>query len=475
MKRNAPHASLNNLLNSVPATGRSAHFIGIGGIGMSGLAQVLLARGWQVSGSDLADSAAVAHLRELGAHISIGHDGSNLGEADLVVYTDAVSPDNPELTLARKKEIPLLRRSELLGRLTADMRTIAVSGTHGKTTTTAMLAAILTHAGLSPTMFLGGEYPPLGGNFCAGRGEWAVVEACEAFSSFLDLTPTVAVITNLEAEHLDYHGSEEALRRAFLDFLGRLKPGGTAVICADDPNLTALVREAKIENMVGYALEAEALFGATDMVFYPEGSEFTLLESGRPRARIRLRLPGRYNMLNALAAIAAASVAGIQPGNCAVALEEFPGVKRRFQVVASAKGITIVDDYAHHPTEIEALMSAARENLSGRLLVIFQPHLYTRTQTFMRDFARVLSAADLAWVTDIYPAREAPIPGVEAACIAETARKDFDGNVEYLPFGEIAKKIMPQLREGDIVVTMGAGDVDRIARSLAGPLRDDAS
>lgn len=455
--------------------GRRAHFIGIGGIGVSGLARVLLSRGWQVSGSDLNDSETLAHLRRLGARIFVGHKAENLGRPEIVVYSDAVPRNNPELALAREKGLPLLRRSELLGQLTAGMRTIAVSGTHGKTTTTAMIAAILSHAGLSPTMFLGGEYPPLGGNLCLGEGEWAVVEACEAFSSFLDLTPTVAVITNVEAEHLDYHGTEEALRRAFVEFLRRLKPSGSAVICCDDPRLIDLARQAGVEQTVGYALEAEAPFRAAEIALRGAGSEFTLLEAGERSVKVRLRLPGRHNLSNALAALAAASLAGVKPEISAAALQDFSGVKRRFQIIYQANGITVVDDYAHHPTEIEAVLSAAREHLSGRLLVIFQPHLYTRTRAFMRDFARVLSEADLAWVADIYPAREAPIPGVSAAQIAEIARKEFGGKVEYLPFDRIAARVMQQLREGDIVVTMGAGDVDRIARGLAQSLSGNPS
>jgi UDP-N-acetylmuramate--alanine ligase len=469
--KSLPKKPLSSLLSS---PGR-AHFIGIGGIGMSGLAQVLLARGWEVSGSDLADSEMLQHLRELGARVSIGHSAANVGEADLVVYTDAVKKGNPERSFARKKGAALLRRSELLGQLTAQMRTIAVSGTHGKTTTTAMTAAILTEAGLEPTMFLGGEYPPLGGNVRAGRGEWAVVEACEAFSSFLDLTPTAAVITNIEPEHLDYHGSEEALQGAFLEFLRRVKPEGAAVVCFDDPRLRALAEQAEVKRILGFAVEAEADYRAGKVTFGGAGSEFDLLAGDKPAVRVRLQVPGFYNIANALAAAAAASAAGVAPEVSASALEKFTGVKRRFQVIARARGITLVDDYAHHPTEIEALILGARKRFSGRLLLIFQPHLYSRTQTFMRDFARALSKADLAWVTDIYAAREAPIAGVKAEKIAEIAKKEFGGEVEYIPFKEIAARLAPQLREGDIVVTVGAGDVDHIARSLAESLSDEAS
>ena len=454
---------------------RRAHFIGIGGISMSGLAQVLLARGWRVSGSDLSDSPLVGRLRGLGAQVSIGHRGENLPEVDLVVQSDAIAADNPELIEARKRGLTVLRRSQLLSELTAEMRTIAVSGTHGKTTTTAMIATILEQAGLSPTMFLGGEYPPLGGNVAVGRGEWAVVEACEAFSSFLDLTPTIAVILNIEAEHLDYHGSEEALRAAFLEFLRRVKPEGAAVICADDPDLVSLVRQASLKRIVDYSVESEAAFRADGIVLGPGGSEFVLQHFGQAVTAVTLQAPGMHNVSNALAALAAASLAGVDLKIAAAALADFRGVKRRTELIARARGITILDDYAHHPTEIAAVFAAVRQRFPGRLLVVFQPHLYSRTQTFLRQFAEVLSTADLTWVTDIYPAREAPLPGVNSGRIAELAQQEFGGKVEYLPFDAVVAAVLQQAQEGDIVITMGAGDVERIARGLAESLSDDSA
>ncbi len=472
MKGNETNLDTRGLARLLPGGGR-AHFIGLGGISMSGLAQALLARGWQVSGSDLAESDALAHLRQLGARVFLGHAADNVIGADLVIYSDAIAPDNPELLSARARGIPLVRRSSLLGQLAADLRTIAISGTHGKTTTTAMIAAILSHAGLSPTMFLGGEYPPLGGNACLGRGEWAVVEACEAFSSFLDLSPEIAVLTNIEPEHLDYHGSEEALRASFLEFLRRLNSEGTLVVYHDDPRLPALAQQAGVNKVIDYGLQTHAAFRATQVSFHGAGSEFVLLHPGPRPVHVKLQVPGQHNILNATAALAASSAAGVELGVAAEALANFSGVKRRFQIITRVKGITVVDDYAHHPTEMRAVFSAVRQNLlsspekRGRLVAVFQPHLYSRTQFFLREFAEVLSQADLAWVTDIYPAREAPIPGVNADKIAQTAKKEFGGNVEYLSFEEVVPAVLPQLIEGDIVLTLGAGNVDRIARSLA--------
>lgn len=464
------------MLSELLKTARRVHFIAIGGISMSGLARLLLSKGWQITGSDLADSATLTELQRLGARVAVGHSEKNLGEADLVIFSDAIAPDNPELLAAKAKGIPVFRRSQLLGELTAGLRTIAVSGTHGKTTTTAMIAEMLSSAGLSPTMFLGGEYPPLGGNACIGKGEWAVVEACEAFASFLDLSPAIAVITNLEPEHMDYHGSEEALKKAFINFLARVKRGGTAVVNLDTPGLLYLAHRAGVINAIGFTLHEESsvqtsgietVFRATKIVLQGAGSETVISRSGEPVARLKLPVPGRHNVANALAAISAASVAGIEPQTAADALQQFLGVQRRFQIIARKNGIMIVDDYAHHPTELAAAIAAARGYFSGRLLVIFQPHLYSRTQFFMRDFARVLSAANLAWVTDIYPAREAPIPGVDAGKIAEIANAEFGGKVAYLPFADVVPAVMQQLQEGDIVITMGAGNVDRIARGLA--------
>jgi len=454
-----------------------AHFIGLGGIGMSGLAQTLLSRGWQISGSDINDSPLLEHLRGLGAKVVIGHDRKNLPVVDWVITSDAILPDNPELLAAKEQGIPILRRSQLLGKITAARRTIAVAGTHGKTTTSSMLAAILEAAGLAPSFFLGGEYPPLGGNARLGTGDWTVVEACEAFASFLDLTPEIALITNIEPEHLDYHGSEAALYQAFEQFLRQVEPKGWAVISLEAPLPLQLARRAGVNNIAGFALEkvgaeelGENLFQAGELRPCGLGSEFAILRGGKPWGQIKLRIPGRHNIANALAAAAAAALVGVKPAVIAAALAEFSGVKRRFQIISRAGGIMIVDDYAHHPTELAAVLAAIRQHFSGRLLAIFQPHLYSRTKYFLEDFARVLASADLAWVTDIYQAREAPIPGVSGKQIAELAKKKYAGKVEYYPFNDLAAAVLPQLKTGDLVITLGAGNVDAIARGLAAAL-----
>jgi UDP-N-acetylmuramate--alanine ligase len=457
-------------LAEILAHGHRVHFIGIGGISMSSLARYLLARGWQVSGSDMTDSRLLGELRREGTQIAIGHDAANLPDVDLVVLSDAIALDNPELLATQQRNLPLVRRSLLLGQLTAQRKVIAISGTHGKTTTTAMVTWILAEADLSPTMFLGAEYPPLGGNLRIGDGDWAVVEACEAFASFLDLQPTIAVVTNLEPEHLDYHGTEAALHQAFVDFLAQLGPQGTAVVSLDDANLSTLCNRAGVKNVLGFALHTVAPFSAADITFTEKGSEFSLLRPGEATLRVQLQVPGEHNIANALAALAAASAAGVPVESAAKALVSFVGASRRFQILFQGHGITIVDDYAHHPTELRATLAAARQRRSGRVLAIFQPHLYTRTQTFMREFAEIMAGADLAWVTDIYPAREAPIPNVTAGRIAELASQEFGGNVTYLPFATVAATVVQHLQEGDIVVVMGAGNVDSIARSLAATL-----
>jgi UDP-N-acetylmuramate--alanine ligase len=461
-------------ISPFPVSPQRAHFIGIGGIGMSGLAGALLALGWRISGSDMTDSEMLAHLRGLGATIALGHHGQNLPAVDWVIISDAISPDNPELLAAKAQGIPVLRRSQLLGKITAPRRTIAVAGTHGKTTTSSMLAAILQAAGLAPGFFLGGEYPPLGGNARLGEGDWVVVEACEAFSSFLDLLPEIGLITNIEPEHLDFHGSETALYQAFLQFLQQIKPGGGAVVSLETPLPLQLARQAGVKNIAGFALEkvgeklpGEKIYQAAELRGWGLGSEFAVLRGDRFWARLTLQVPGRHNIANALAAAAGADQIGVSREVIAAALAEFSGVKRRFQIISRAGGITIVDDYAHHPTELAAVLAAVRQHFSGRLLAIFQPHLYSRTKYFADDFARVLALADLAWVTDIYQAREAPIPGVSGEQIAALAKKKYAGKVEYYPFNDLVAAVLPQMKTGDLVITLGAGNVDHIARGLA--------
>ena len=449
------------------------HFIGIGGIGMSALAEIALARGSKVSGSDLHSSPLVARLQGLGAEVRVGeHRAENEGEASRVVVSDAVRPDNPELALARERGIPVLRRSQYLAELMSGHRGLAVSGTHGKTTTTAMIATILVEAGMDPTVALGGEYAPLGGNARIGKGEWMVVEACEAFNSHLDLAPEIAVVTNIEAEHLDYHKTEAALRGSFAAFLGRIKPGGSAILCFDWEAVREIAGSFR-GRKVSYGLSQGCDYRATEVSWGQKGGRFVLLHKEKPQGSFELRLFGEHEVANATGAIAAAAEAGVELDAARSALAEFTGVGRRFQTVGAARGISVVDDYAHHPTEIEATLLAARAQFPKRRLVaVFQPHLYSRTQAFVEEFARALSRADVMIVTEVYAAREAPIPGVSGEAIVEAARSLGKEDAQFLaPKEAIGEKLLPKLRPGDVLLTLGAGDVYTVARDILARLR----
>jgi UDP-N-acetylmuramate--alanine ligase len=444
------------------------HFVGIGGIGMSALAQILLARGVTVSGSDVQESAMTRRLADLGAEVAIGHRAELVEGADRVIMSDAIRPDNPEVVRAREAGIRLQRRSELLAELMAGHRGIAVSGTHGKTTVTAMIAAILSAAGMDPTVALGGEHGALGGNARAGGGEWFVVEACEAYDSFLDLRPELAVVTNIEPEHLDHHGTEAHLRASFGQFLSRVGPGGCAVLCADRAELRQAAEGLRSE-VIWYGRSDDAHVRGTEVEADGSGGRCHLWIDGEEVGELRVGLPGVHNVVNALGATTAAWRAGARPEDCRRALAGFAGVARRFEVLGEPHGITVVDDYAHHPTEIAATMEAARSAFPGRRIVaVFQPHLYSRTRDFAEGFAAALSKADLVVLTDIYPAREAPLPGVTASLIAGPLRKVRREDLVWeMTKEEVKTKLAVALRSGDVVLVMGAGDIGQAARDLA--------
>jgi UDP-N-acetylmuramate--alanine ligase len=451
------------------------HMVGIGGIGMSALAQILLERGEAVSGSDAHDSEMLQRLCGLGARVAIGHRRELVRGADRVVVSDAVPADNPEIEAARELGIPVQRRSQLLAQLMRGARGIGVSGTHGKTTVTAMIGEILTKAGLDPTVALGGEYPPFGGNARVGRGEWFVAEACEAYASFLDLRPDVAVVTNIEPEHLDYHKTGDRLRSAFVQFLERTPEQGCAVLCADCPELRSLTF-APHRRVVWYGTDPAAHVRGTEVETRNGGGTCTLWVDGRPSGVLRLAIPGTHNLLNALGAVTTALEAGVPLAASLDALAGFGGVSRRFEVLGEAAGLTFVDDYAHHPTEVAATIAAARAALPGRrIIAVFQPHLYSRTKDFAREFASALSAADLAVLTEIYPAREAPMPGVSSALIAEHMRRlEAEDGVLQLAKAELTTALPPNLQAGDVVLFMGAGDIGSIARGIFSRLKGRA-
>jgi UDP-N-acetylmuramate--alanine ligase len=441
----------------------TTHFMGVGGIGMSGLAAVLLSRGEAVSGCDIASSPITQRLAALGAAVHKGHSPSHLIGVSLLVISDAIRPDNPELMKARDDGVPVKRRSQLLGEIMAHGRGIAVAGSHGKTTISAMIALILQRSRLDPTAFIGGALEAIGGNYRAGKGDWILAEACEAYNSFLDLEPEIALVSNVEADHLDFHGTLENLLAAFSQFVHRIKPGGCLVWCSDRPELQAIAQAAPCRR-TSYGLKDGADLLATDIRLEGFGSRFHV----RDRGGIRLNVPGIHNVLNAAGAAACALQAGAPFGEIAAALEQFRGVRRRFERVGQIAGVTVVDDYAHHPTEIKATLAAARPLCAGRLFAVFQPHLYSRTRDFLDGFAASFEDADSVVFTDIYPAREDPIPGVSSTLLAERARALQPGkDIEYIADkADIAQHLAPLLKAGDCVITLGAGDVDSVARDL---------
>jgi len=443
------------------------HMIGIGGIGMSALAQILLARGFEVSGSDAQTSELTAKLAAQGARVSIGHLGENVEGSTRVIVSDAIHSDNPELARARELELPVQRRSELLAELMAGARGIAVSGTHGKTTVTAMIGAILVGGGLDPSVVLGGEFAPLGGNARVGRGDWFVAEACEAYESFLDLRPEIAVVTNVEPDHLDHHKTEQHLRESFVEFLDGVAPGGSIVMCADRPELGELALPEG-RRVVWYGSHEKAEVRGREIETAGREGRCTLLVGGKAVGVLRVASPGVHTVINALGASAAALAAGANVSACLKALEAFTGVGRRFEVVGEPSGVTVVDDYAHHPTEIAATIAAARAAYPGRRVVaLFQPHLYSRTRDFAEQFSKALREADLTVLTEIYAAREAPLPGVTSALIADRLRAlSGEDAVLEVAKDEAAAELSTHVGPGDVVLSMGAGDIGRTAREL---------
>lgn len=450
------------------------HFIGIGGIGMSALAQILLARGTPVSGSDAQASEMTTRLQQLGARVSIGHRAELVDGVDRVVVSDAVHEENVELARARALGILVVRRSQLLAELMAEKRGIAVAGTHGKTTVTAMTGAVLVEAGLDPTVVAGGTYGPLGGNGRAGKGEWLVAEACEAYESYLDLAPEIAVITNIEPDHLDHHKTEEHLRQSFREFAAKVRSGGCLILCADRPELQKLA--AGGPQVITYGLAEGAELRGTEAAAEGLSARCRLWVEGREAGELRVGVPGLHNVVNALGALTAAREAGMRSGlasgplleSARRALAGFAGSDRRFQILGTPGGVTVVDDYAHHPTEIRATIAAARAAFPGRRLVaVFQPHLYSRTQDLAAGFADALGQADAVALADIYPAREAPLPGVTVSLIARPLREALGKSVLWEgPGREAARELAPHLRAGDVVLVMGAGDIGEAAHEL---------
>lgn len=454
------------------APGR-VHLIGIGGAHMSAIAQILHAWGHTVTGSDQSDGAMTQRLRALGITVYIGHDAAHVGDAELVVITSAVHDDNREVAEARRRGIPVIKRAEMVARLMQGRYSIAVAGSHGKTTTSGLIAHMLVHADLRPTYLIGGDVRSLGGNAAPGEGRYIVVEADEYDRAFLSYTPDVAVVTNIEPDHLDIYGTEEALTAAFGQFMGSVPVGGHVVACADSPRVRETVASAPIRarDVETYALEQAADWRARDIAVTDGAQQFVVEHRGDDVGAYTIALPGRHNVSNALAGIAAASAIGIPPEVMREALASYRGAGRRFERVGEARGVTVMDDYAHHPTEVRVgTIEAARQQFPGRRLVIlFQPHTFTRTQYLLDEWKTCFAGADALYVTHTYAARETEEQGLSGRDLAALIESPPATYVDS--FEEAAERIAADLREGDVFFTVGAGDVDKVGRMVLERLR----
>ncbi len=457
---------------------RHVHFVGIGGIGMSGIAELLANLDYRVSGSDQRPSDTTEQLRELGVDVRIGHEASNVGDADVVVYSSAVRADNPEVVEAVSRRIPVIPRAEMLAELMRLRFGIAVAGAHGKTSTTSMIALVLERAGLDPTAVIGGRLSAFGSNARLGKGALMVVEADESDRSFLKLSPSMAVITNLDREHMESYGSYADLEQAFVDFANKVPFYGAVVACVDDVALSAVLQRVT-RRMITYGIDApEAEIGASDLVLRGFGSSCRVVRRAvhgdghaTPLGTLRLQVPGRHSVQNGLAAVAAGLELGVEFDVIARALAEFQGAERRFQVRGTVDGVTVVDDYGHHPTEIAAVVAAARAAQPARIVVAFQPHRYTRTAQLLEEFGQALAGADEVVLTGIYAAGESPIPGVTTEALAAAIDRVRATPVRLVPaIDGVATAVADLARAGDLVIVLGAGSIGTVAGELVAEL-----
>jgi UDP-N-acetylmuramate--alanine ligase len=445
---------------------KHVHFVGIGGIGMSGIAEVSLNLGYKVTGSDVRATPITERLERSGATIYPRHSAENVLGAHVVVTSSAVRPDNPEIQEAERRKIPVIARAEMLAELARLKYSVTIAGTHGKTTTTSMIATILDRAGLDPTVVVGGILNTIGSNARLGKGDFIVLEADESDRSFLLLSPTIAVVTNIEEDHLDHYRDLEDIQTAFLSFINKVPFYGAAILCLDEPGVQSLIPQVK-RRIVTYGTAAPSDVRITNVIMEGLGSTFELRFNGGSVQKIRLDVPGMHNVLNATAAFAAARDMGVEASLIASGLESFRGVNRRFQV-KSRDGITVIDDYAHHPTEIRATLGAAKAGNFRHIFAVFQPHRYSRTFHLFDDFARAFNLADSVLILDIYPAGENPIDGVTTPALIDKMKSFGHKNVLYAPnFETIESYIIANAREGDAVVVMGAGSVTKLSDTLS--------
>jgi UDP-N-acetylmuramate--alanine ligase len=449
------------------------HFVGIGGIGMSGIAEVMHQLGYSVQGSDQSDSYVVEKLRKLGIPVAIGHGADNLGDAAVVVVSTAISRGNPEVEAAIERRLPIVKRSEMLAELMRMQKTIAVAGTHGKTTTTSMVAAMLDAGGMDPTVINGGIINRYGSNARLGKSDWMVVEADESDGSFLRLDGTIAVVTNIDPEHLEHWGSFEEVKRAFCEFIENVPFYGLAVLCVDHPEVQSILSRIQDRRIVTYGFSALADLRAENVQPNGTGSSFDAVVFERDGERraiegIHVPIPGRHNVQNALAAVAVALELGIPDEQIVTGFERFEGVKRRFTNVGEVDGARIIDDYAHHPVEIRAVLAAARETTEGRVIAVMQPHRYTRLQALMEDFQAAFNDADMVFVAPVYAAKEEPIEGVDSEALVDGLRAHGHRMVKAVSDPrDLAETLRDIAAEGDTIICLGAGDITKWAAGLA--------
>jgi UDP-N-acetylmuramate--alanine ligase len=452
---------------------KKLHFVGIGGIGMSGIAEILIDQGFTVTGSDRAGSDNTERLAALGAHVYIGHQASNVEpDVDALVYSSAIPPENPEVVLARQRNIPVIRRAEMLAEVMRLKYGIGIAGTHGKTTTTSMVSLVLMEGGVDPTVIVGGRLHGLAGsNARMGKGEFIVVEADEYDRSFLSITPTIAVLTTLETDHLDCYRDLEDIKSAFIQFASKVPFYGFVVLCLDEPALQDIMPKIK-KKIITYGLNGQADLQAVDITHKKNRTHFTVLQNGRELGEVELQIPGKHNVQNALAAITVGLELQVPFAKVKAGIEKFTGVFRRWEVKAEIGDLMVVDDYAHHPTEIKATLAGVKAGWRRRVVCVFQPHLYSRTRDFYDDFGRSFFNADVLVVTDVYPAREEPIQGVSGELIVNAAKEVGHKHVEYIPDKtKVPAFLMSMKQPGDIIITMGAGDIWRFGEEFIAKLK----
>jgi UDP-N-acetylmuramate--alanine ligase len=442
------------------------HFVGIGGIGMSGIAELLLNLGYQVSGSDLRLSPVTERLAALGGKIHVGHSAANIEDADVVIISSAVHSDNPEVTEAKSRQIPVIPRAEMLAELMRLKYGIAVAGSHGKTTTTSIVATVLVHGGFDPTAVIGGRLNAFGSNAKLGKGDFLVAEADESDGSFLKLSPAIAVITNIDREHLDHYADLNEIQTAFATFANKVPFYGAAILCLDDPNVQTIIPQIE-RRIVTYGTSNQADLVGSHIEFSGFGASYQVRHKGNPLGTVNLKIPGKHGVLNSLAAIAVGLELEIPFEKIASALASFQNADRRFQIKGSKGDILVVDDYGHHPTEIAATLSAARNASDRRIVTVFQPHRHTRTQALEEDFARAFNNSDVLLVLPIYAAGEAPIPGISAERLVELIKKHGHRDAAYVPdFAATLIALKEKLKDGDLLITLGAGDVWKIGEQF---------